>query len=195
MVIILALLLSLVILLLSAVILMGIFFVIDFFLELPFVAAKGDRIKTIMKLAQIKPGETVVDLGSGDGRLLFAAARLGGRAIGYELNPFLVLLTRFKARLLHPRGEVRVSLRSHPGGVIQTGKHLEGVIVKRQNFWTADLKSADVIFVYAFKKTMPKLEKFIYQHAKKGARVLVNTNPFPAKKPQKSENGIFLYRV
>lgn len=152
------------------------FFVIvwDLFLELPYVGAGKKRILKMFKLAQIKKGETVVDLGSGDGRLLIVSAQLGARAIGYEVNPLLVLLSKLKAYLKS-----------------QTDK----VEVKKENLWKANLKEADVIFVYALRKTMPKFEKFVYQNAKKGTRVIVNTNPFPAKKPQKSEDGIFLYMV
>jgi len=103
--------LVIIIILLLTIILLGIFFTIDTFLDLPYVATKRDKIETIIKLAQIKPKETVVDLGSGDGRLIFAAARAGAHAIGYEINPFLILLTQIKAILFHPRGE---SLRHPP---------------------------------------------------------------------------------
>lgn len=142
-------------------------------MDLPFVGTKKEKIETILKLANIKRGETVVDLGSGDGRLLFAAAQKGANAIGYELNPFLVLLTQIRARRID-KGSVDV---------------------KRQNFWKADLSVADVIFVYSFRKTMQKFEDFIYKNAKKGTRVIVNTNPFPTKKPLKAQDGIFLYII
>src|SRR3990167_7688400 len=168
--------LVIIIILLLTIILFGIFFTIDTFLDLPYVATKRDKIETIIKLAQIKPKETVVDLGSGDGRLLFAAAQKGALAIGYEINPFLVLLTQIKAILFHPRGE--------------SSSHLGGVFVKRQNLWKADLKTADVIFVYGRKKDMQKFEDFVYKNAKRGTRIIVNTNPFSNKKPQKAENGI-----
>ena len=138
-----------------------------------------------MKLAQLKSQDTVIDLGSGDGRLLFASAQKGVRAIGYEVNPFLILLTRFKAFLTHSRSEAKPL----------PGKHSGSVNVKRQNLWKANLKVADVIFVYGRKKTMQKFEDFVYKNAKRGARIMVNTNPFPNKKPLKSENGIFLYQV
>ncbi|OGD90469.1 hypothetical protein A2Z54_01915 [Candidatus Curtissbacteria bacterium RIFCSPHIGHO2_02_39_8] len=173
--------LVIIIILLLTIILFGIFFTIDTFLDLPYVATKRDKIETIIKLAQIKPKETVVDLGSGDGRLIFAAARAGAHAIGYEINPFLILLTQIKAILFHPRGE--------------SSSHLGGVFVKRQNLWKADLSIADVIFVYGRKKTMQKFEDFAYKKAKKGTRIVVNTNRFPNKKPLKSNNGIFLYRA
>lgn len=160
--------------LLLAVIVMGTFYAIDLFLDLPYVGAKRHQIATIIKLAQIKNNETVIDLGSGDGRLLIAAASAGAYAIGYELNPFSVLISRLHIYL----------------------KGLsENIMVHRQNMWRADLKVADVIFVYSLKVKIKKFEDFIYQNARSGTRVVVNTNPFPNKKPVKVENGIFLYRV
>lgn len=190
MIFIIILLLTLVVLLLLLVVISAFFFAIDAFLDLPYVATDRRKIETIINLANIKRGETVIDLGSGDGRLLFAAARRGAKAIGFEVNPFLVAITRIKARLsnLHPRGEVKAAPRLHPGGGPE-------VIVKRQNLWKADLKKADVIFVYGRRKTMQKFQDFVYQNAKKGTRVVVNTNPFSNKKPLKSANGIFLYKI
>src|SRR4030042_5465352 len=179
------LLLLLVFALLLFVIILFFFLLFDAFLDLPYVATKRHKIETILKFADIKngrrprgrsglEGETVVDLGSGDGRLLFASAKKGAKAIGYEINPFLVVLTRIHASL----------------------KGLsENIRVYKKNLWQADLKSADVIFVYGRKKTMQKFEDFVYKNAKKDTRIVVNTNPFPNKKPQKEENNIFLYKI
>ena len=169
-----ALILIIIAALLLFVIVIGAFFAIDIFLDLPYVGTKKEKIETIIKLARIKNNETIIDLGSGDGRLLLAAAARGAYAIGYELNPFSVLVSR---------------LHAHLEG------HAENVMVYRQNMWQADLKVADVIFVYSLQKTIGKFEDFIYKNAKKGTRVVVNTNPFPHKKPVKVENGIYFYKV
>ena len=186
--------LVIIIILLFTIILLGIFFTIDTFLELPYVATKSDKISTIIKLARIKPHETVVDLGSGDGRLLFAAARAGAHAVGYEINPFLIFFTRIKAYLLSYSSSERSESRSIDSRQARTIN--KGVaIVKRQNLWKADLAVADVIFVYGRVKTMQKFQDFVYQNAKRGTRIIVNTNPFPTKKPFKSVNGIFLYEI
>lgn len=156
-------------------ILIGVFlFILDLFLDLPYVATDRKKIETIMEFAQIKKGQTVVDLGSGDGRLLIESAKRGAFAIGYEINPLLILVSKIHANI----------------------KGLGDMVkVKNVSFWKADLKVADVIFVYAFIKTMPKFEEFIWKNAKKGTRIVVNTNPFPNKKPIESQNGIFLYKI
>src|SRR3990167_3547937 len=160
--------------LLLLVIVLFFFTVFDLFLELPYVGAKREMVLTIMKLAQVKKRETVVDLGSGDGRLLITAAKKGAKAIGYEINPFLIAVS-----LIHTK--------------------LEGlgnqIWIQRESLWKADLTVADVIFVYAKKKTMKKFEDFIYKNARRGTRVIVNTNPFPNIKPQKALGKIFLYKI
>lgn len=161
-------------LLLLFVVLLMVFMLIDLFLELPYVGAQRKRIKTIMKFAAIKDGETIVDLGSGDGRLLIESAKRGAFAKGYEINPFLIAISIIHAKL--------EGLRDH-------------IAIYKQNLWKADLKIADVIFVYAKRKTMKKFEDFVFKNAQKGTRIVVNTNPFPNKKPLKSKNGIFLYKV
>ncbi len=169
-----SLILLVVLFLLLFVVLLFLFTVFDLFLELPYVGAKKGMVQTIIKLAQIKKGETVVDLGSGDGRLLIAAAKKGAKAIGYEINPFLIAIS-----LIHTK--------------------LEGlgnqIWVQRESLWKADLAVADIIFVYAKKKTMPKFEDFIWQNAKSRTRVIANTNPFPNARPQKVINKIFFYKI
>ena len=52
------------------------------------------NVEVAMTLAGIGPGVHVVDLGSGDGRLLVACAERGAAAEGYEINPFLVRRSR-----------------------------------------------------------------------------------------------------
>lgn len=156
------------------VILIGIFYLIDVFLELPYVGAKKESIRNITKLANLKKGETIIDLGSGDGRLLFEAAGVGAFATGYEVNPFMIVLSTIKRYLKGYDQEVKI---------------------KNLSMWNSDLKIADVIFVYSLAKKMKKFEDFIYKNAKPGTRIIVNTNHFPSKKPTKTLGKIFLYTV
>lgn len=148
--------------------------IFDLFLSVPYVATKGHQMDVIKKFAKIKKNETIVDLGSGDGRLLILAAEQGGFAIGYEINPFFLVLSRLRV------------------GMMGLSDHVK---VKNKNLWQADLKVADVIFVFGKRKSMQRFEDFVWQNSKKGTRILVNMNPFPNKKPKKEESGIFLYTV
>lgn len=169
-----AALLIIIMLLLLFIIVGFFFFLFDIFLELPYVATKRNKINTIIDFASIKEGETIVDLGSGDGRLLIASAQKGANAIGYEINPFLIGTTLAHAKIK--------GLADH-------------ISVYKSNLWKADLAIADVVFVYGRRKTMQKFQDFVYKNAKKGTRIIVNTNPFPGKKPLKEENGIFFYKA
>lgn len=65
----------------------------------PFVGTPSAIVRRMLILAEAREGETVVDLGSGSGSILIVAAKeFGMQAIGYEINPFLRLITRIKAR-------------------------------------------------------------------------------------------------
>ncbi|CAE7876813.1 ATPSCKMT [Symbiodinium sp. KB8] len=74
-------------------------------------------------------GLRLVDFGSGDGRLVAAAAKRGMHATGYELNPYLVLWSRLRCFR---------ALRTGPG----SGQ------LRWANVWSADLRDADVVTVY-----------------------------------------------
>src|SRR5882672_3428464 len=60
----------------------------------PYVPSRKDSIKKMLVLANLKPGDKVVDLGSGDGRIVIAFARNGIDAHGYEISPALVLWSK-----------------------------------------------------------------------------------------------------
>ncbi|XP_075068860.1 ATP synthase subunit C lysine N-methyltransferase isoform X2 [Mixophyes fleayi] len=63
---------------------------------LPYVPATKTQVENVLKMLQHRKG-LVVDIGSGDGRIVIAAAKKGFRAVGYELNPWLVWYSRYRA--------------------------------------------------------------------------------------------------
>uniref|UniRef100_A0A8C0DH64 ATP synthase c subunit lysine N-methyltransferase n=1 Tax=Balaenoptera musculus TaxID=9771 RepID=A0A8C0DH64_BALMU len=64
---------------------------------LPFVPATAKQIENVVKMLRCRRGP-LVDIGSGDGRIVIAAAKEGFTAVGYELNPWLVWYSRYRAR-------------------------------------------------------------------------------------------------
>merc|ERR1719512_135928 len=80
---------------------------------------------------QALAGLRLVDFGSGDGRLVAGAASHGMQAVGYELNPYLILLSRLRFR------KVLANVPA-PG----SGKILWA------NAWDADLRDVDVVTLY-----------------------------------------------
>ncbi|XP_069075796.1 ATP synthase subunit C lysine N-methyltransferase isoform X2 [Pleurodeles waltl] len=63
---------------------------------LPFVPATTTQLQNVLKMLQNRSG-SLVDIGSGDGRIVIAAAKVGFQAVGYELNPWLVWYSRYRA--------------------------------------------------------------------------------------------------
>jgi SAM-dependent methyltransferase len=69
------------------------------FFGAPYVPSKRRELETVFKeLYELRSRDTLIDLGSGDGIVLRVAAKTGAKAIGYELNPALVVLARFFSR-------------------------------------------------------------------------------------------------
>lgn len=131
-----------------------------------------DRVKTIFNNLKINKNDTVIDLGSGDGRLLIAAAQKGAKAIGYEMNPTIAYQSRQKIASLNLTNLITIKIK---------------------NFWKADLSSATVICVYQFPKYIKKLEK----NLKKSSHhviVVSNNYPFPNQKPYLVKNNIYFYK-
>lgn len=65
--------------------------------DVPWVPTPDVLVDTMLEMADVSPDDLVVDLGSGDGRTVIAAARLGARAIGIEYDPALVALSTQRA--------------------------------------------------------------------------------------------------
>lgn len=155
----------LVILFLSVII----FFIIRI---VPYVPASSAKVRLIVELAGIKAGERAADLGSGDGRIIIAFARAGAQAYGFEINPALVLLARFRIRLAGLRGKAFVHWKS---------------------FWGQDFSSFDMVAVYGMPHIMKDLEAKLHKELKPGARVVSLTFPFPTWPHLKKEDGAYLY--
>lgn len=130
------------------------------------------QIATMLELAKIQKGERAVDIGSGDGRIVRALARAGAHAHGYELNPLLVLWSRWQDRLLPAR---------------QRGHH------HWANIWFTSFAEFDVVILFGMTYIMKDLEKKLLRELKPGTRVVSNTFPFPNWKPVKREGNIYLY--
>lgn len=121
-----------------------------------FVSTSSARIKAFLDAVPMKPEQTLLDLGCGDGRVLACAVdRYGVRAVGYELNLLAYLRAWFRC----------------------FGR--KNLKVVRKNFWHADLSGADVVFCYLFPDVMGRLVRKVRKEAKPGS-VLVSCN-FPVK--------------
>ncbi len=67
--------------------------------DVPYVQTPTDVVAEMLRIASVRPGDVVYDLGSGDGRIVIAAARdFGARGVGIEIDPSLVAYSKEQAR-------------------------------------------------------------------------------------------------
>lgn len=137
----------------------------------PYLPTRKREMDTAFELLNLKKGQTIYELGCGDGRLLREAARRGYKAVGYEINPILVVIAR---------------------GI--TWRHRKTVRVVWGNFWRADLSGADGVFVFLITRFMPKLDKLLKSQKIENLPVASYIFKIPGKKHVKEQNNVFLYR-
>lgn len=118
----------------------------------PHVPTSEEVVRKMLELAELKSGEKLYDLGSGDGRIIIMAAKdFGAKTVGIELRADLVQFTRKKIEEFGLTEKVRV---------------IHGDLMQ------ADIADADVVTLYlttsANEKITPKLEKEL----RAGARVI-----------------------
>ena len=138
----------------------------------PWVPTRASDVVRFKKIARIKPGQKVYDLGCGDGRLLVAAAELGAQAKGYEVSLFPYLLARLKLlfRRLRPSRNISQNL---PGKAR----------VFYRDFWFANLHDADLVYFFLMPKIYPRLKAKLEHELKPGARVIAYVWAIPGWQP------------
>lgn len=144
--------------------------------DAPYIPTKMDKIKEVLKLAGLKRGRKFYELGSGDGRVVLEAARIGANSVGIEQSWLRVLYSRYKA----------FNLRLHPKDANVSFYH--------GNIFSRNYKDADVVYIYLLHKGVAKLEEKLQKELKKGAIVITQTYHFPSRKPFKKLDNFYFYR-
>src|SRR5262245_1884675 len=75
--------------------------------DVVWVPTPAEVVEKMLDMAEVTPKDFVIDLGSGDGRNVIAAARRGARALGVEYDPDLVDLSRQRAAAAHVSEKAR----------------------------------------------------------------------------------------
>jgi SAM-dependent methyltransferase len=110
-------------------------------------------VEKMLDMAQVTKQDFVMDLGSGDGRNIIAAAKRGARAVGVEYNPDMVALSRRKAQ---------------EAGVADRATFIEG------DMYTADISKATVLALFLLPTNLDKL-KDNFLALPPGTRIVLNT--------------------
>lgn len=137
----------------------------------PYFPSLKPHMAAAFKLLDLKTGQTVFDLGCGDGRFLKEAARRGYRAVGYELNPFVFAYAWLSTR-----------------------RYRQQVKVRYGNFWKADISQADAVYVFLFDRYMAKLDAKLKAESRPGLKLASHTFKISGKKITAQNYGVFLYK-
>lgn len=119
--------------------------------DVPFVPTPEAVVDKMLELAKVGPNDVVYDLGSGDGRIVIAAAKKGARAVGIDIDPERIREARANARKAGV--EKRVEFRQ--GDLFQ-----------------ADLGGATVVTLYLLTSVNRKLKPKLLSELKPGTRVV-----------------------
>ena len=135
-----------------------------------FVPLSMRTVRDMLRLAKVKRGEKLYDLGSGDGRVVIEAARLGAHGVGIEYSIPVHLLAKLRLALSGVRG----------------------VELMRKDFFGTRLNAADVVMFYLTPKLARELGPKFKRELKKGTRVVSAAHEIPGWTPvEKIKTGHF----
>jgi SAM-dependent methyltransferase len=145
-----------------------------------YVPTSRRRVDAILEAAPLAPGQLLVDLGCGDGRVLLAARRrCGARGLGYEVNPLAYL-------------RARLACAGRPG-----------LTVRLADFRRVRLPAADMVFCYLFPDVMAEVGRKLAAELPAGAVVASANFPVPGWRAWRElrpagalhHDPIYLYRL
>ncbi|HYH74324.1 MAG TPA: class I SAM-dependent methyltransferase [Candidatus Saccharimonadales bacterium] len=136
----------------------------------PYLPTFKKQIDVALDMVALQPGETLLELGSGDGRVMLAAARRGLKVVGIELNPLLVLVS-----------------------FIVTWRYRKQVRIIWGNYWGKPWPRADGIFTFMLPKYMGKLDDRIEKWRPKAMRLVSFAFALPEREYVERRENVFLY--
>lgn len=131
-------------------------------------------VKKMVDMARLKKGEVAYDLGSGDARILMEAARRhkSVKLVGIEINPFVFALSRIMLKLRGLDDKIEIM---------------------RENLFNADIRDANVIFIFLLKGSTHRLEKKLKKELRKGTRVVSHIWKLKDTKLAKADERLKVY--
>lgn len=136
----------------------------------PYLPTMKKQVNTALDLLDLSSGNTILELGSGDGRVARAAAKRGLKVVGIELNPVLVLIS-----------------------YIVTWRYRKKVKIVWGSYWQVSWPPADGIFTFMIGRQMTKLDDHIVNWRTKKVKLASFAFEVPGKSYVGKKDGIFLY--
>lgn len=135
--------------------------------EVPFVPTPDEVVAKMLELAKVTKSDVVYDLGSGDGRIVIAAAKKGARGVGVDINPVRIEESTANAK---------------KAGVSERVKFINS------DLFDADLREATVVTLYLLPSVNLRLRPKLFRELKPGTRVVSHSFDMGEWKPERTEN-------
>ncbi len=133
--------------------------------DVPYEPSEPEVVRAMLQLAQPKPGETVVDLGCGDGRVVIAAVlQYRSRGVCVDIDPARIQQARANAARAGVAAQIRFA---------------------NQDLFEADLRAADVVMLFLWPDVNLKLRPKLRGELKAGARVVSHWHDMGDWKPDR----------
>jgi SAM-dependent methyltransferase len=146
--------------------------------DVPFVPTPYETVEEMLKLANVGPGDYVIDLGSGDGRIVIAAAKKGAYGHGIDIDPKRI-------------GEARKN--ASKAGMDGRVLFIEG------NLFETDFSRASVITMYLLNSVNMKLRPHLLKNLKPGTRIVsyyFNMNDWePDKRIEVNNSDVYFWII
>jgi len=136
-------------------------------LDVPFVPTRQEVVDQMLKMADVDKNDHVIDLGSGDGRIVISAAKLGARGVGVDINPVRIAESRENART---------------AGVEERVRFIEG------NLFTADLSGATAVTLYLLPEVNLKLRPKLLRELRPGTPIVSHDFDMGEWQPDRTVN-------
>ena len=120
-------------------------------LEVPYVPTPRPVVEAMLDMAGVGPGDYLIDLGSGDGRIAIMAAQRGARALGVDLDPARVSEATLAAQVAQLQGQA---------------------MFRRQDLFATPLRDADVISLYLLPSVNLRLRPRLLTETRPGTRIV-----------------------
>jgi SAM-dependent methyltransferase len=147
-------------------------------LDVIYEPSPPEVVEAMLRLADVRPGDVVYDLGCGDGRIVIAAAKRGARGVGVDLDPERVLEARANARAAGV--EDRVEIRE--GDLFET-----------------DVGDATVVMLFLQPDVNLRLRPRLLAQLRPGSRVVSHWHDMgdwtPSAKVRVSGRNVYLWTV
>lgn len=153
------------------IVVVALMFGLGAWLGAPYLPILRRDAEPLLALAGLEPGQTLIDLGSGDGRLLRVAAKQGVIGIGYEINPLLVLISR-----------------------LVCWRYRRLVTIHLANYWPVTLPPADVIYVFLIQRYMRRLDDKLSRELIGPTRVISLAFKIPGRPIVASTKSAYCYQ-